>query len=56
LFWSNANLYGGIDIDMDRRLDLGLAAQDPHRDLRMQAERRCPMGPGRRRSVVVWVR
>jgi hypothetical protein len=26
LFWSNANLYGGIDIDMDRRLDLGLAA------------------------------
>ncbi|MEU6797470.1 Tn3 family transposase [Nonomuraea wenchangensis] len=26
LFWSNANLYGRIDIDMDRRLDLGLAA------------------------------
>lgn len=26
LFWSNANLYGTIDIDMGRRLDLGLAA------------------------------
>ncbi|WP_165975794.1 Tn3 family transposase [Actinomadura rubrisoli] len=26
LFWSNANLYGTIDIDLDRRLDLGLAA------------------------------
>ncbi|GAB2481093.1 hypothetical protein GCM10027187_55830 [Streptosporangium sandarakinum] len=26
LFWSNANLHGTIDIDMDRRLDLGLAA------------------------------
>ncbi|WP_433345020.1 Tn3 family transposase [Microtetraspora malaysiensis] len=26
LFWSNANLYGTIDIDMRRRLDLGLAA------------------------------
>jgi TnpA family transposase len=25
LFWSNANLYGTIDIDMGRRLDLGLA-------------------------------
>ena len=26
LFWSNANLYGTIDIQMDRHLDLGLAA------------------------------
>ncbi|MEU7897959.1 Tn3 family transposase [Nonomuraea sp. NPDC049152] len=26
LFWSNANLYGRIDIDMDRRLDLDLVA------------------------------
>lgn len=26
MFWSNANLYGRIDIDMNRRLDLGLAA------------------------------
>ncbi|MFB4319895.1 Tn3 family transposase [Actinomadura sp. 21ATH] len=26
LFWSNANLYGTIDIDMGRRLDLDLAA------------------------------
>ncbi|MEU4836566.1 Tn3 family transposase, partial [Streptosporangium sp. NPDC023615] len=26
LFWSNANLYGTIDIDMGRHLDLGLAA------------------------------
>ncbi|WP_439951671.1 Tn3 family transposase [Actinomadura kijaniata] len=26
LFWSNANLYGSIDIDMERRLDIGLAA------------------------------
>ena len=26
LFWSNANLYGTIDIEMDRHLDLGLAA------------------------------
>jgi hypothetical protein len=26
LFWSNANLYGRIDIEMDRHLDLGLAA------------------------------
>lgn len=26
LFWSNANLYGTIDIDMGRRLDPGLAA------------------------------
>ncbi|WP_326821462.1 Tn3 family transposase [Streptosporangium sp. NBC_01756] len=26
LFWSNANLYGTIDIGMGRRLDLGLAA------------------------------
>jgi hypothetical protein len=25
LFWSNANLYGTIDIEMDRHLDLGLA-------------------------------
>ena len=24
LFWSNANLYGTIDIEMDRHLDLGL--------------------------------
>ncbi|GLW22850.1 hypothetical protein DI270_018960 [Microbispora triticiradicis] len=26
LFWSNANLYGTIDIDMGRRLDLDLVA------------------------------
>ena len=26
LFWSNANLYGTIDIQMDRHLDLDLAA------------------------------
>ena len=26
LFWSHANLYGRIDIDMDRHIDLGLAA------------------------------
>lgn len=26
LFWSHANLYGRIDIDMDRHMDLGLAA------------------------------
>jgi TnpA family transposase len=26
LFWSHANLYGTIEIDMDRHLDLGLAA------------------------------
>lgn len=26
LFWSNANLYGTSDIDMGRRLDLGLTA------------------------------
>jgi TnpA family transposase len=26
LFWSNANLYGRIDIDMGRRLDLDLVA------------------------------
>ncbi|WP_326640051.1 Tn3 family transposase [Streptosporangium sp. NBC_01755] len=26
LFWSNANLYGTIDIDMGHRIDLGLAA------------------------------
>jgi TnpA family transposase len=26
LFWTHANLYGRIDIDMDRHIDLGLAA------------------------------
>jgi hypothetical protein len=26
LFWSNANLYGTIDIQMDSHLDLGLVA------------------------------
>jgi hypothetical protein len=26
LFWSHANLYGLIEIDMDAHLDLGLAA------------------------------
>jgi hypothetical protein len=26
LFWSHANLYGRIDIDMDTHLDLALAA------------------------------
>jgi len=26
LFWSHANLYGRIDIDMDTHLDLGAAA------------------------------
>ncbi|OUC96039.1 transposase [Streptosporangium minutum] len=26
LFWSHANLYGSIEIDMDAHLDLGLAA------------------------------
>jgi hypothetical protein len=26
LFWSHANLYGTIDIHMDRHLELGLAA------------------------------
>jgi hypothetical protein len=26
LFWSHANLYGTIQIDMDTHLDLGLAA------------------------------
>ncbi|WP_433445322.1 Tn3 family transposase [Nonomuraea sp. CA-141351] len=26
MFWSNANLYGTIDIDMGRRLDLDLVA------------------------------
>lgn len=26
LFWSNANLHGTIDIEMDSHLDLGLVA------------------------------